>query len=141
MSTVAAVAAVVGLGISVASTAKSAKLQKEAGKVSTASQKIEDAANIRKQAREARVQRSRILQSAETAGGGSRESGAVSSLSTQLGEQQARVAGQQQTAQTLSNINADIAQTQVTKAVGQTVQSIGTFAFDKTGGFDNLFKG
>lgn len=141
MSVVAAVTAVVGLGVSISAQAKQERLQEEAREVTSAAQKIEDAAKLRKQAREARVQRSRILQASEAAGGGSRESGAVSSLSTQLGEQQSRVVGQQQTSEALGGINQEIASAQTTKAIGQTAQQIGTQAFQTTGGFDNLFKG
>lgn len=140
MSTVAAVAAVVGTVTSISASQRQARLAEEAGEVSTASQKIEDAAQLRKQAREARVQRARILQASETTGSGSRESGAISSLSTQLGEQQGRVAGQQATAEGLSGLNTGIAKAGVTKSLGQSVQSIGSYAFEKTGGFDNLFK-
>lgn len=141
MSIVAALTAVVGLGISVSASAEQAGLTKEAGKITTASQKIEDAANIRRQAREARIQRARILQAAEESGGGSRESGAISSLSTQLSEQKGRVAGQQATAETLSGINTGIAKAGVTKSLGGVVKAVGSFAFTESGGFDNLFKG
>ncbi len=140
MSTVAAVAAVVGTVASMQASSKQARLQKEAGAVSTAAQKAEDAAQLRRQAREARVQRARISQQAETSGGGSREAGAISSLSTQLGAQQGRIAGQQATAESLSGINNQIAQAGVTKAVGQALQSVGSYSFEKSGGFDNLFK-
>lgn len=137
---VAAGAAVAGTAVSVVGSIESAKAQKEAGQVQTASQRVEDAANIRKQAREARIQRARILQASEASGGGSRESGAISSLSTQLGEQKGRVAGQQATAQTLGGINQRIADSQTTQAFGQVIKSAGSFAFDRLGGFDNLFK-
>ena len=141
MAEVAAVAAVIGLGVNVATTAKSNRLQKEKGEVVSATQRSEDASRLRVQARQARVERARILQVSETAGGGSREGGGIASLSTQLSANQARVSGQQQAAQVIGSINQDIAQTQVTKAVGQVVQSVGSFAFAEAGGFDNLFKG
>lgn len=141
MSTAAAVTAIVGLGVQVATSAKQADIQEEAGEVQSATQQAEDASRLRVQARQARVERARILQASETAGGGSREGGAISSLSTQLSANQARVSGQQQSADILGGLSQDLAQTQVTKAAGQTIQSIGVAAFDKFGGFDNLFKG
>ena len=79
MSVVAAVTAVVGLAVSVDAKNDAKRAAKEKGKVLNASQKIEDASNLRKQAREARIQRSRILQASEEAGGGSRETGSISS--------------------------------------------------------------
>ena len=140
MSTVAAVAVVVGAAASIGSAVVSAKAQDKARDLKTASQRIEDASRIRKQAREARVRRSKILASAEATGGGSRESGAVSSLSTQLSANVGRVAGQQKTAEALGGINQDIANAQVVGAAGSALQSVGSSAFSATGGFDNLFK-
>lgn len=141
MSVVAAVATVAGLGISVTQANRQAKIQKEAGAVSSAAQKNEDASKLRSQARAARVQRSKILQAAESQGGGSRESGAISSLSTQLGEQQGRVSGQQATAETLGGLSQQIADSRVTQQAGSVLQQVGASAFNTTGGFDNLFKG
>ena len=78
------------------------------------------------------------VQASEATGGGSRESAAISSLSTQLSEQQGRVAGQQNTTGALTQLNADIAQTQVTQAVGQAVSTT-AFSLGAQKGFDNLF--
>jgi len=139
MSTVAAVAAVVGTVASMQASSKQARLQKEAGAVSTAAQKAEDAAQLRRQAREARVQRARISQQAETSGGGSREAGAISSLSTQLGAQQGRLAGQQATAESLSGINNQIAQTQELAAFGGALTVLG-MSSGAAKGFENLFE-
>lgn len=139
----AAAAFVVGTAISVDASRKSAKVQEEQGKVQGASQKIEDASRLRKQAREARVQRSRILAQSEAtgSGGSSREGGALASLGTQLDANKGRVAGQAKTADIMTGLNADLAGAQVQGAVGGVVAGIGMSGFQAQGGFDNLFKG
>lgn len=139
MSTVSAVAAVVGVAISADASMDAKEAREEANAVSSASQKNEDAAKLRQQARAARVQRSKILQASEAQGGGSRESGAISSLSTQLGEQQGRIGGQQKTAQALGGLNQDLANANTQAAAGKTISSISMNAFETSGGFDNLF--
>lgn len=139
----AAAAFVVGTAVSVSANRKSAAAQKEQGKVQGASQKIEDASRLRKQAREARVTRARVLAQSEATGssGSSREGGALASLGTQLNANIGRVAGQAQTADALTGLNSDIANAQVQAAVGSTISSIGMTGFQGQGGFDNLFKG
>lgn len=141
MSVVAAVTAVVGLAVSVDANNDAKEARKEANAVSSASQKNEDAARLRQQARAARIQRAKILQASEAQGGGSRDSGAISSLSTQLGEQQGRIGGQQKTAQALGGLNQDLANANTQAAAGKVISSIGMNAFETSGGFDNLFKG
>lgn len=113
--------------------------QKEQGRVSAAAQKIEDASRLRKQAREARIQKARILQASEESGGGSRESGAISSLGTQLGANQGRMAGQQNTANTMTGLNQDLANSNKNIALSNSIKGLGMQAFNTAGGFDTLF--
>ena len=54
MAVTAGIAAVVGTVVSVKGQRDAASAQKEAGKITAASQKGQDAANLRKQARQAR---------------------------------------------------------------------------------------
>lgn len=142
MATAAAVAVVVGTGVSVAGQAKAASAQREAGRVSAASQKVEDASRLRQQARQARIQRARIAAAAEASGAGesSAEFGAISALQTQVASNVARVSGQQKTTEALTRLSGDVAQGRTTQALGQAITSVGSFAFSQTGGFDNLFK-
>lgn len=141
MSTAAAIAIVAGTAVNVVGQQKAASATKEAGRVSNAQQKTNDAAALRKQAREARVQRSRILAQAEATGGGggSGAAGAISSISTQLGGSVANVAGQQNTANAITSLNQDAADARVLSAFGQAASSLGGQAFQATGGFDKLF--
>tara|TARA_R110000823_G_C15952958_1_gene502551 strand:- start:30164 stop:30595 length:432 start_codon:yes stop_codon:yes gene_type:complete len=141
MSTVAAIAVVAGAAIQYDASRTQAAAQEERGRVQSASQKVKDRSNLRQQAREARVQRARIQQQAEATGtsGSSKEGGALGSLSTQLSASQGSVAGQANTANVVTGLNSDIASAQKQAALGSLVQSAGSYGFEKTGGFDNLF--
>jgi len=116
-----------------------AKAQEEIGEVNTASQQSDDRAKLRTQARQSRIQRAKIEQAAETSGGGSRESGAISSLSTQLSANVSRVSGQQQTALGISKLSGDVADARLLSAAGGAIKSVGAAGFQNAGGFDNLF--
>lgn len=147
MAEVAAIIAItgaaVGTAVSVDAANKSASAQKERNKVANATQKAEDARNIRQQVREERIRRAEILQASENTGasGSSAESGAVSSLSVQVAENKARVSGQQIAAAGIGRANQDIADAQVQSQLGQGLTEIGLQAFSEAGGFDSLFKG
>jgi len=143
MSTAAAVAIVAGTAVSIDASNKASSAAKEKGRVMSASQRIEDAATMRKQAREARIQRARIAQASENigTGGSSQELGAQSSLSSQVGANTARIGGQQLVAEGITSLNKDIASAQTQGAIGQGISSLGSTAFSATGGFDNLFGG
>lgn len=143
MSTAAAVAIVVGTAVSIDATRDAAKASKERNKVQTASQKAQDSASLRQQARQERIRRAKILQAGENTGtsGSGREVGSIAALRTQVSANEARVAGQQNTAEGIGELNQDIADSQVQQALGQGIKSIGSSAFSATGGFDNLFKG
>lgn len=143
MSTAAAIAIVVGTAFSIDASKKSARASKERGKVVSAAQQNEDAAALRNQARQARIKRAKIAQTSENtgSGGSSRELGSISSLTTQVNANQARLSGQQNTAGAITGLNEDIADAQVQGAIGSSISSLGSSAFSATGGFDNLFKG
>lgn len=143
MSTAAAVAIVVGTAVSIDATRDAAKASKERNKVQTASQKAQDSAALRQQARQERIRRAKILQAGENTGSGasSREVGSIAALQTQVAANVGRVEGQQKTAEGIGKLNQDIADSQVQKGLGQGIKSIGSSAFSTTGGFDNLFKG
>jgi hypothetical protein len=128
----------VGVAITVDASRKAAKAQKEQGKVQAASQKIEDASRLRKQAREARIQRARILAQSEATGatGSSAQGGALSSLGTQLNTNVSRVAGQAQTADALTELNSDLADAKLQGAYGSAIASVGNAG----GGLNNLFE-
>lgn len=143
MAVTTAIAAVVGTAVSIDAANKSASAQKERNKVTNATQKAEDARNIRQQAREERIRRAEILQASESTGasGSSAEAGAVASLGVQVAENKARVSGQQLAAQGIGQTNQAIADAQVQSQLGQSITSISSQAFSEAGGFDTLFKG
>jgi hypothetical protein len=143
MAVTTAIAAVVGTAVSIDAANKSAAAQKERNKVTNATQKAEDARNIRQQAREERIRRAEILQASESTGasGSSAEAGAVASLGVQVAENKARVSGQQLAAQGIGQSNQAIADAQVQSQLGQSITSISSQAFSEAGGFDTLFKG
>lgn len=142
MAVTAAVAAVVGTTASVVGQAKSASAQREAGRISSAQQRIEDRNTRREQARQERIRRAQILQSGEALGttGSSTESGAISSLSTQVSANSARLEGQSTAAQAITAQNQNAANAQVVGTLGRGVQTLGSQAFSEAGGFDELFK-
>ena len=142
MTVVAAVAAVAGLAVSVDANEKQASASRERGRVSGAAQRIEDNKNLREQARKTRIRQAQIDAASETQGtsGSSSSIGASSVLNTQVSSNVSRVSGQQLASQGISNLNSDIANAQNRGAIGGAISNIGTSAFDKLGGFDNLFK-
>lgn len=142
MAVVAGIAAVVGAGVQVKGSIDANRARREQRRVSGAQQRIEDTSAQREAARRARIQRAQIESTSESLGvsGSSSEFGAVSSLSTQVNANTARLRGQQAAAEGMSELSQDIADAQVVQQLGGAVKSIGSAAFDKSGGFDNLFK-
>lgn len=142
MSTAAAIAVVAGAAIQYKGAKDAASARKEQGAVQTASQRNEDVSRQRQAARQARIKKAQIEQSAESLGtsGSSSATTAISSLSTQVAENKARVSGQQLTAQAISKQSQNAADATVTQALGAGIASVGSQAFSATGGFDNLFK-
>ena len=142
MSVGAAVAFVVGTGLAIKGQKDTAKARKEQGAVKSASQRNEDVSRGRQAARQARIKQAQIAQAAESLGTSASSStgSAVGSLTTQVNENKARLEGQQLTAQALSRQSQKAADGQVTQTLGQGIANVGAQAFDKSGGFDNLFK-
>lgn len=142
MSTAAAVVAVVGLAVTVKGQRDAASARKEQGAIKSASQRNEDVSRGRQAARQARIKQAQIEQAAESLGTSASSStgSAVGSLTTQVNENKARLEGQQLTAQAISKQSQKAADATVTQTLGAGLTSVGTQAFDKSGGFDNLFK-
>lgn len=143
MSIASAIVAVVGLGVSIKSSNDAKDAREEAQAVQGATQRNEDAAALRRAAREERIRRAQITQAATStgAGGSSLESGAIASLSQQTASNIARVGGQQLAAQGISQANQDLADARTLGAVGQSLTNLGNQSFQASGGFDNLFRG
>jgi hypothetical protein len=120
---------------------RQAAAQREQGAISTATQQARDAANLRQQAREERVQRARILAASESQGAGSRTVGATSALGTQVASSQSNVLGQQASVEAINRQSNIISKAQLDQALGKAIISTATTAFNAGGGFDNLFKG
>lgn len=141
MSVVAAVAFVAGTAISVDANKASQRAQKRAGEISSAAQQNEDRAALRAQAREARRERARILQTSENLGtsGSSKEIGASGSIGNQVATSFANVGAQQLAAAGITQQNNKAASANLKSSYGQVLSSVGQTAFAATGGFDNLF--
>jgi hypothetical protein len=142
MSTGAAIAFIVGTAVQLKGQREAAEARKEQGKIKTASQRNEDVSRARQDARQARIKKAQIEQSAENLGtsDSSTTSTAIGSLSTQVSENKARLEGQQLTAQALSKQSQNAADAQVTQTLGSGIASTASSAFSQSGGFDNLFK-
>lgn len=85
--------------------------QRESQRIQRASQQVKDVEERRKMARQERIRRARIEQSAVNMGaqGSSGEMGAVSALATNTSGAMAQMSGQQQTADQLTELNQQIA--------------------------------
>lgn len=117
--------------------------QKEVNEIQTASQKNQDKANLRQQAREARIARARVAQASENLGtsGGSREIAALSSVSQQQSQSAARVGTQQKTAAGISIQNQRIADAQGKINQAQSIQELGNLIQNTSESFAGMFGG
>lgn len=137
-----AVLAVAGTLYSAKQGSDAASAARERNRVATASQQNQDTAALRRQARQARIQRARMLAASESigAGGSSAQTGGVASLAQQSASGAANIASQQHTAGVIGGLNQDIAGSQQRAGYGQVVSGIGNQVFQAKGGFDNLFR-
>lgn len=141
MSIAAAIAFVAGTAISVDANKASQRAQKRASAISNAAQKNAGRAALRTQAREARRERARILQTSENlgTGGSSKEIGASGAIGNQVASSFANVGAQQLAASGITQQNNKAASANLTAGYGQVISNVGQTAFAATGGFDNLF--
>ncbi len=116
---------------------KQTKLQADGNKVSRANQEVANIANRRAAARAERIRRARILQASSTLGtvGSSGEAGAVGALTTNFASQVAQVSGQTQTADFLSGLNQQVANSQQRAGVFDAIGNASKFIFTAAGGF------
>jgi hypothetical protein len=113
---------------------------------SASEQRASNAANAalerRKQIREERVRRARILQSGENSGtaGSSSEAGAVGGLSTTLSSNVGFNLGEIMRSQNISLFQQDYANAQANQATGNDLFNLGSSIFQASGGFSNFKK-
>jgi len=117
----ATIAAVVSAGATIYGSKQAADAQEEQNEIQNAQQQINDVSSARRKVKEARVARARLMQSSEAMGtsGSSGESGGLSSLNTQLSGNLATMTGQANTANALSAVRQDLADSQlITNSIG-----------------------
>lgn len=141
MSIAAAIAFVAGTAIQVDSNKAAQRASKRASDTSSAAQKNADRAALRTQAREARREKARILQTSENLGtsGSSKEIGASGAIGNQVATSFANVGAQQLASAGISRETQKISDANTKAGYGAALAQAGSFAFGKSGGFDNLF--
>tara|TARA_R110002012_G_scaffold146918_1_gene305250 strand:+ start:89 stop:568 length:480 start_codon:yes stop_codon:yes gene_type:complete len=128
---IALVSAIASTGMQIKGQKDQAEAQEEANEVASAQETIDDLNTKRKSVKEARVARARLQQQANATGtsGSSGEQGALAGLQTQLGAGMARMDGQANTANALTNINQTLADKNMfTQTMGALAGGIGSAA-------------
>ena len=109
------------------------KAAEDANSTNSAQAKMDDVASTRRDVKNARVARAKLLQSSQASGttGSSGESGGLSGLQTQLGANIGRRTGQANTANALGDINQKLADDSMfnagISAVGSVVGAYGQY--------------
>lgn len=141
MAVTAAVAAVGSLGASIHYQEKAASAQRNANRVSNATQKAADRTALRQRQRETRIRQSQILQSAQNTGtaGSSGAIGAFGALQTMYAANVAQQQGQAVAMDAISSFNQQAASAQNRASYANQISNLSFQALTQTSGFQNLF--